>query len=1009
MPDDLSSVLEPVRDAPEHLPLEPATDTLPLEPVSDAHLPLEPIHDPSTTRDPANFIGESINRELTGIEPGSFNAAFKPFAPISNPFAAERNSALGPLLVAAGAENFRKGAEHVADKIIKPLEALESPGGLMLGAATLAAPAIGMPIGAALSAPAAVEGAKELVQGVKEGSISKMAGGAVETAIGVLPTVLAARGGAKAAADTIPGAAEKLAKARQDIATYTANGSVRDAMTVGKDAADNSANIFARQVANDVRQPLERTFEGTSDTAKNALTFAVEAKGNKAALDQMSQTLVESTKADPAAKTTALEAINYARDNWDSLEPLVKRYNDITSAQVDSENTAGIDTLKREGYVMHAQDIESEGDVFGSSRGSGEPTGFRKVRTHDTYADSIANGIEPHTLDSTALLESRLRYGQRLINNRAWIDGLRSMQDVNGNAIGTDPVTITRQNGTTYQDAPPGYHMEYAGRQPVAIRNGFDGIFHALTDPSAWSRNAAGRMFMSANAASKSVSLMLDTFHLGRVAFWDGLIKAAGLKTFEPPFPSYSKGATLLDYTTDQIREMAARGEVPKTWEPDLLESKRRLDLAVKTGYNVGRIADSLHQEWIQHMPVLGTFNRWLFDQFQRGAMTESWLLEYERLRRARPEMIEPDAARQVSQDLNTRFGNLGRQGLFKSRTAQDTARALALAPQWNEGLIRTELGAVKQAGQFALDTAQGKRLYMGVLGRSVLGMAALQFSANQLINYATRGHPTWQNPEEGWGAKLSAWIPDYIGHGPGFFLHPLGLAAEITHLLSKSYERSGDVRKTILDFARSRSSAAMRPVMSFVTNTDFLGRTLKPGTVWGEMAKSAIPVPIAGGAAVNAAKQLATGQHSEAFPGQFQKQLMSSVGVKTDQAPSPEQRMRNLASDFKDKHGIARGGDSTPSDYQPLVDALRRGNQSDAQKALQDLLDSGKARKAIIQHFTEWPHAAYTGKTSTEGQFTSTLTPEQRQQYQQARSDRHAIANAAKQLLQKTPMAAKK
>lgn len=786
-------------------------------------------------------------------------------------------------------------------------------------------------------------------------------------------------------------AASTLAKVRQNAADFIANRAPREQMTVSRDAGESAAALFAQERANDIRGDIRRNFGEDAKQAEKSLSFAIEAKGDPNALDVMRQKLIDSTDADPHWRKEAVDAIDWAKYHWDELQPLADRYNAITDAQVAGENAAGIDTLRRKGYVMHAQDVDES-----LLSGGGEPSAFKKVRTFDTFADSIANGIKPKSLNAAELLQSRINAGQRMINNRAWAAGLRDLKDAQGNPIAADPITVRRADGSTYQEAPKGYHMESFGRTPVAVRDGFDGLFHALTDPSAWSRTAAGKLAMKAAGGSKSLVLAIDTFHLGRIAFWDSLIKGLGIKTFQMPFPSYRKGVTLLDMSPEEIGRMAKAGEIPKEWLPDLMENKRRLELAVKTGFNVGRISDSLHQEWVQKVPVLGDFNKFLFHEFQRGAMAESWLLEFNRIRRARPDMPELEAARTVSKALNTRFGNLGRQGLFKSRTAQDTARTIALAPQWNEGLIRSELGAVTDAAKFVADTARGERIYAGLLLRSVGGMVAAQFAANQLINYATRGHPTWENPEEGMGAKLSAWIPDVIGNGPGFFLHPMGLAAETTHLLMNAYHRTDDWQKTLLSYMRSRASVAMRPVLTFITNTDFLGRTLKPGTVWGEMAKEVAPVPIGASGVASAAKQIATGKESETFPGQIQKQVMASAGVKTEQAPGPGQRIAKLADEYNKAQGIEREKWQGPaSKYQALTQALRLGNESAARDAMQELLVKEKAAD-IAQHYRSWPRASFTGKRATEGGFVRSLKDEQKATYTKAQQERAKIAQKA-------------
>ena len=442
---------------------------------------------------------------------------------------------------------------------------------------------------------------------------------------------------------------------------------------------------------------------------------------------------------------------------------------------------------------------------------------------------------------------------------------------------------------------------------------------------------------------------------------------------------------------------MAKNGEIPASWMPEMLENKRRLDLAVKSGYNIGKITDNLHTEWIRDVPVAGQVNKFIFDKFQRGAMSEIWLLEFERIKKALPDLPEDEAARRVSKDLNTRFGSMGRQGIFKSRTAQDAAKLVVLAPQWNEGLIRSELGAVKQAGELAVDAAKGRQIYSGVLLRSVGAMALAQFAANQLINLYTRGKPTWENPEEGIGAKLSAWIPDKVGGGPGFFLHPLGLAAETTHLIMQKYEKTADFRKTLNQYLRTRSSAAMRPILTFITNQDALGRNLKPGSVWGEIAKSAIPTPIGGSAITHAAKQVVSGEPSESFPGQYQKQAMASGGIKTDQAPSARQRIQSLASEFKRSKGITPSGEFYTGDYQPLSQASEIGNKKDAKEAVGDLLKKKTAAEITKHYQSAWKYP-FTGSKKREAEFFQTLNPEQRDTYKKAIEERKQSAMKAMQ-----------
>lgn len=777
---------------------------------------------------------------------------------------------------------------------------------------------------------------------------------------------------------------------------------IKEGMRYLRDWAENGARIFARNVANDIRQPLRRMFRGRQfKLADEALTFVVEAQQDPNRLRDMRVRLASTPQANWYWKARAERALAFANAHWDQLVPLAERYKQATDTLVYLENNSGIPTLRRDGYVPHRQEIEDL--TFLSEGGQGQSSFFEKVRTHDTYVDSIVAGLDPKSLSSTALLENRTSMGMQLVNNREWLRVLRGWRDQgSGDPVVQNPRIQVRADGSTQRVPPtPNYVLQNFGQETVAVRKGYEALFSALTRPSWLRENFPTRAFLTANATGKSVNLMIDTFHLGRVAFWDSIIKPLGISTFQAPFPSYKRGVTMLDFTPNQIREMAAAREIPQEWLNTMLEDKRRLDLGVRSGFNVGRIGDSLYQDLIQKVPGIGTLNKWIFDQFQRGAMAESYLLEYERLRRARPNLSDVEVARATAKAVNTRFGALGRQGIFKSRTAQDIARVFFLAPQWNEGLIRTELGAVKELGTLLRDTARGDRLFAGLMLRSVGAMAVMQFVANQIINQITRGKFTWENPEEGWGAKLSAWVPDLVEGGPGFFLHPLGLAAETTHLLTNMYSRrGGSTAQVALDYARSRSSVAMRPLITLLTGTDFLSRKISPENLWGAIVRSAIATPIAGQAAFNFAKQAVTGEPSQTFAGQYQKQAMSSLGIRSERAPSPEQRILALAQEWRREHGVPNQVQVVGlGDYQGLVQALRLGNEAQAREIMVRLRKD-KTDEQIRQHFQRWANAPFTGSMARERQFLRGLSAEQQMAYLKARNDRQKMVALVNHLL---------
>jgi hypothetical protein len=787
-------------------------------------------------------------------------------------------------------------------------------------------------------------------------------------------------------------------KTRNTIVNTFKRSPAKEAISYMRDAGDNAANIYAKENTNEVKNDLKREFKGQKDKAANALSFVIEAKGDQNELGNMRQKIANSPDASPVWKKKALDAIEFADNNFSRFDPIVQKYEQIGLHQVAQENANGIDTPVREGYVPHYQDLEEQ-ELFGGA-GAGSATGFRKMRVHDTFADSIAAGIDPKSLNATDLLQKRLASGQKSINYRSWIDSLKGTIDpASGDPIATKVSIVKRPDGSSYLQVPKGYKQETLAGQRVAIKNGYEGVVGALTDPSSWSKNMVGKTIQKTAGAGKSITLGLDTYHLGRIAIWNSLIKSLGLKTFEAPIPSYRKGATLLDQSLPELQKMIANGEIPAKWAKGIIENKRLLNLAVKTGYNVGGISDALHQDWIHKLPGLGDFNNWLFNSFQRGAMAESWLLEFQRYRNAYPKLPEADVARMVSKDLNTRYGNLGRQGILKSKTAQDTARFLFLAPQWNEGLMRTELGALGQTGKAALDAVTGKRLFAGVLARSVGGMMAAQFIANQLINYATRGTPTWENPEEGIGAKLSAWIPDLWG-GPGFFLNPMSLAMETTHLLVKGYERSGDVLQTATDYLRSRSSVPMRPVWDVVTRKNYMGTPYAPGQLWKGMLSDSVPIPIAGGTIYSAAKEGISGEPSQQYAGQYQKQLFSTFGVKLEQAPSDESRVYTLANHFKLDNNIEDRAAGYNSPYSELNHALIIGNMTTAKDAMTKILETRTPAQIEKYYKQTYPSMRLLESNKQQKDFLESLNEEQRSVYDRAKEKRKDTATSALDLL---------
>lgn len=810
----------------------------------------------------------------------------------------------------------------------------------------------------------------------------------------------------------------------------------RDIIASTKDGAENAAGVTGRQTGNMILRELNTAFGETDTSVRNplrehALTAAIEADGDRSKLDEFRDTILSSEHYRGVWAKRMLDAIAYAKKNWDKLQKPAALYKHFTDIEVEDENKAGINTLTRSGgYVFHLQDVLENWALPDSGGGGGPAAPFKHIREHATYADAIAGGVSPKSLSAVDLMQKRMTLGRTLINLRSWVDSLHRLTDPKTQLpVTTQPVVRMKADGTNDTTAPPGYALTDFAGQRIAIHKGYEGLFSALTDTSWFAKGSVRPVVMKAATASKHLQLLFDSYHLGRLAFWNSMVRGAGtdaIRSFLPGNPfAFKKGITLLDNSDVGIRRLAENGEIPKEWVPELQSQRNDLNKMIGMGLNVGRVADNIHADWIAKLPVTGQFGKWLFDKFQRGAMTSSALIELARQRRMQAGAAYDDGKvmRQVVKDINTRFGNLNSQSWIKSKTGQDLARVILLAPQWNESLVRAEAGAAKQLLQAPGLTLKHGRVNIGVLGRAAATAAVGTFIGNQIINYITRGQPTWENKEEGFGAKVSAWIPDVVGNGPGFFLNPFTLPAEMSHLFLHGAARGNaavqwDHKKSAVDnlgadagnlgtaafqsgkeMVRGRLNMAARTAAIGITGEDSLGQKLRPNEIMPSMLSSLIPLPISGSSVARGVKQLATGEHEEKYPGQFEKQMFQSAGVKLEGTPNDTQRIRTLASQFNQAKGIQPDAEFFHGDYYDLDNATAMGNKTDMRAELQDLLQK-KTPEQIEQHYEKWARSPFTGQAAREDEFYNGLTAEQKRTYDRATAARDKLKESVLNLL---------
>jgi hypothetical protein len=766
-------------------------------------------------------------------------------------------------------------------------------------------------------------------------------------------------------------AIQDVNRKRKAFGTLFRAGGNRKVMDQTFDAAENMANIAGEQMRN-------RVSIGTKPIEREAALAVIEANGDPAKLAEFERQAVAGGNKD------AHKAVQYARNNWQGLQDLATRMKGIMDAQVADENANGISTEYHEAYVPHIYDKDlwmgaGRPFVIGGGGGGGASTGFKKGRTFPTIFDAIEAGYVPESLDVGKLAEHRVKNGQKLINRKQWGESLASVADpTDGKPLATAMVRKARGPGQPgYEVAPIGYTpREIIPGVRVAIHEGYSDLFDAMTGTSRISGSPVGKMLLETEGAIKHGLLMFDTFHASRI------MQKQALLTGE--LNAGKRGQTLLEYAdADLGRAVAAKLITPEmaAW---VRQNRPVANLLIRNGLNVGRISEALYTSFVRELPVIGTFNKWVFEKLTRGAMLQSGLIEFERISKAMPNLTPEQVAQKVARDLNIYFGNLGRQGLFKSGTAQDLARLTFLAPQWVESMARTEIqGAAQAAKGLTIDPIIHKTILTGSIGKGVAQGLLAYFVGTQLLNLVTRGHPTWQNPED--KHKLDAWIPDLSGKGGhGFFISPFSVVAELTHDMLRYTKSEGTALKAAAKILVNKLSPPGRALKVLLTGKDF-DKTQIDST-WGRAKAAAValaPAPIPLSPIIKGTQ----------YPGQTQRQITASLGFKTEPAESPTQQIADKARDFLTKQGKGRAFNFEPTEdpsYAKLRAIMRRGDEAGAVKMLNEL-EAQHTGKQVLTAMRNHVRHPFTGSKAAERTFLNSLSDKDAALYDKAREEQKA------------------
>ena len=739
---------------------------------------------------------------------------------------------------------------------------------------------------------------------------------------------------------------------------------VKDNIAARYDSIDNAAGLTARQAGNNVRLNLP----AQSELADKAATFVRQANGDRAGM---------------AAKLNAIrgkgfdDVIDYALKHWDSLEAAAKAAQSHTDAVYSAENAAGIDFGYHQGYVkgVYEDDLSINPktlviDQSGGGRGSGAKTHLASKVFND-YAEAIGAGYKPKDLRLSKLTESAVLNGMRLVNRQAWAEGLGAFTLPDGSPAvkPMDRVPAMDSDGNqTYRLRPPeGYKQINLGNggSVIAVHEDVAPLMKALTKesgfPTALSKLSSG---------IKHNMLVFDIFHGSRFGQMqmalEGILK-----------PSYHKGLALLEYSDGDLAKAVKNKEISQA-EADWAKAKRPIvEEGVKNGLNASKISDALFRHASPILPGAKATNRFIFDKLSRGVITQSYVYAFERNAKLHPDWSSEQLHRYTAKEVNTYYRNLGSQGLLKSKGAQDAARALFFAPQWFEGMVRSEARGYGQAGKAVINPLKTGNLAKGM----GTGLAAY-FAVNQLVNMLTRGQPTWMNTEP--GHKLDAWIPDKIDGSPGFWVSPDSVFAENAHDVRKNVSRGMDIQDLPGALLKAKMGPVYHAARAILEGVDFYGRPLHGLDRWKEAAKDVLPIPIV--------------LKNQGYAGSTERQLIAFGGVKATPASSQTSNIYTLANAWKKANNLKVDAVPEPSDYAPLRRLLADGKMADAQQEYKTLLKTHPAyqiTRAMFQNVTR----PFAGSHVNEVKFRNSLNRDQMDLYNAALQEKQAVLRAYQQM----------
>jgi len=617
----------------------------------------------------------------------------------------------------------------------------------------------------------------------------------------------------------------------------------------------------------------------------------------------------------------------------------------------------------RSNYVKGAYEKDTETHTlqdFASRKNTGGSS--MKAKKFDSYLEAMEVGerYNPRDLRGDVLTQSATLANYRMANGFSWEQSLFNLNAPDGEPLAVDFVEGSLPAGYSSVQITPG--------RTIGVHKDFAGLVNKLSAPShvpLWMMKTWGGL--------KHNAFAFDIFHGARL----GMMGAASMRTemVKHPVQTFTKPQALYRYKDADLAKAVKAGEITQETMDAVIRDRPIIEEGLRAGANLVRISDALYKDVAPMiLPGARKTNKFIFDTVCRSIMASDYIARYRRNESIHPEWSKYELARNTAKEINTYYRNFQSQGWFVSKSWKDMSRLILFAPEWTEGMVKTDADAfvnlAKDSGRAAMALKELDPKKAQVSNQTAAMSAGLItfFALNQLINYMSREKPTWENEEP--GQKLAAYIPGTSKDNPGHFLDTMSVFLEGTHELLKYKDQKGNYFDAAVQIFLNKMHQTTAGFSRAIYGKDFKSDPMTTGERVYTAARGLVPAPFMTEPALRtAAKGLSEVLPEDAGkdtmkrwskmgarPGEAQSQVMATAGLKTATAKTPGQDMFVIAQQWKRDKGLDKKGDFPPSEYGDLRKALKDKDRKEANRLYKELLAERVERKA-----------AATGATSPE------------------------------------------